>query len=485
MQRDERRVLTYSLFVLTCNRARIPIASYAAGQRWGLLVGKVIAMFRTTRKVSHWSRLSFIVPLSLLALLVSACLPDGVRVPQNQLSGLLERKSGLIAYLATDGNIYTIDQGGQHKTQITKDAFINTSTFLFYGLPTWSPDSQSIAFVSYTGVRGENPSSMSLFTAHKDGSKLTEALKSTDPLVFYYWAPDSRRVGFISSTPSSNLAFQVVSADGVNKQLVDAGAPYYWAWAPNSQTVLAHNGTHLSLLQVGDSVSEQALNFQPAEFKAPAFSPNGKQMLVAGAEPNGNSALLLADAQGQNVQALAEYTGTIAFVWSPDGQRVAYLASDSPDPGSTGHLVVVDPSGKSKPVERKGSDVYAFFWSPDSKSLAYFTEAQPPASKTPTPTPNPSSSSSANFVLNVSVLDARSGSSHSVASFTPSERFLALIPYFDQYNQSLTIWSPDSRNLVVSAYRSDGTPGVWVVESSGHLDPRFLAEGWMGFWSWH
>src|ERR1700745_1042065 len=99
-------------------------------------------MFRTTRKVSHWSRLSFIVPLALLALLVSACLPDGLRVPQNQLSGLLERKSGLIAYLGTDGNIYTIDQAGQRKTQITKDAFVSNTDFMFYGLPTWSPDSQ-------------------------------------------------------------------------------------------------------------------------------------------------------------------------------------------------------------------------------------------------------------------------------------------------------------------------------------------------------
>jgi Tol biopolymer transport system component len=439
---------------------------------------KGLAMNRSTRKSYPWLTLSLLVPLAVLA---SACLPEGVRVPQSQLSGLLERKSGLIAYLGTDGNIYTIDQAGQRKTQITKDAFINDNDFMFYGLPTWSPDSQSIAFASYTGVRGQNPSSMSQFTAHKDGSALIEALKSSDPLVFYYWAPDSRRVGFISATSNTNLAFQVVSADGVNKQLVDAGSPYYWAWAPDGQTILAHNGTHLSLLQLGQSVSEQALNFQPAEFKAPAFSPNGKQMLVAAGAADGKSALLLADNQGQNIKSLAEYDGNIAFEWSPDGQRVAYLAADSPDLGSPGHMVVVDPSGKNKPVELKGSDVLAFFWSPDSKSLAYFTVAQPPAGAPATATPDPSG---ANVQLSLSVLDAHSGKSHSVATFTPSERFLSLIPYFDQYQQSLTIWSPDSVNLVVSAYRSDGTPGVWVVESSGHLDPRFVTEGWLGFWSW-
>jgi Tol biopolymer transport system component len=440
-------------------------------------------MNRTPRKSFAWLWLSIIVPL---ALLVSACLPAGVRVPQNPLSGLLERKAGLIAYLATDGNIYTIDQGGQKKTQITKDAFINNNSFMFYGLPTWSPDSQSIAFVSYTGVAGQNPTSMSLFTAHKDGKKLVEALKSTDPLVYYLWAPNSRQVGFISATANGDLAFQVVSSDGATKQLVDAGSPYYWTWAPNSQTILAHNGTHLSLLQLGQSVSEQALNFDPADFRAPAFSPDGKEMLVAGAAADGKSALLLADVRGQNAKTLAEYTGAIAFVWSPNGQRVAYLVSDSSAPGSTGHLVVVDPSGKSKPVELKGSDIFAFFWSPDSHSLAYFTQSQPAANSTPTPTPDPSSSASStgNLILDVSVFDAHSGASHLVETFNPSERFLSVIPYFDQYHQSLTIWSPDSKNLVVSAYRSDGTPGIWVVAASGHIDPRFIAEGWMGFWSW-
>ena len=113
-------------------------------------------MNRTARRASPWLLASVLVPLALLA---SACLPAGVRVPQDELSGLLERKAGLIAYLSTDGNIYTIDQGGQRKTPITHNAYISDTTFLFYGLPNWSPDSQSLAFVSYAGTRGQIASS--------------------------------------------------------------------------------------------------------------------------------------------------------------------------------------------------------------------------------------------------------------------------------------------------------------------------------------
>lgn len=434
-----------------------------------------------------WLLASLFLPL---ALALSACLPAGVRVPQSPLSAVLERKAGLIAYLSTDGNIYIIDQGGLRKTQITKDAFSDSSKYMFYGLPTWAPDGQSLAFVSYTGPAGQNPTSMSLFTAHKDGTKLVEADKSTDPLVFYYWSPDSRKLGFISAIANTNLSFRVMSPDGTNNQLVDAGSPYYWAWAPDSRTVLAHAGTRLSLLQVDQSVVEQALNIQPADFRAPAFSPDGQQILMAVQTDGGKSALMVADATGQNPKTVAEYTGGIAFVWSPDGRRVAYLVTDSSTSGSPGHLVVADPTGKNKPVELKGSDVMAFFWSPDSKSLAYFTQAQAAAGATATATATVDPSNQATpttgqsgMLLNLSVLDAASGQTHPVATYTPSERFLQVIPYFDQYSQSLTIWSPDSTNLVVSAYRSDGTPAIWVVEASGHLDPRFLDTGWMGFWS--
>jgi len=430
---------------------------------------------------------------ALLALTLSACLPDGVRVPQNQLSGILERKSGLIAYLSSDGNIYTIDQGGGHKTSVTTDAFVDEKNFLFYGLPTWSPDSQSLAFASYTGLRGENPSSMSLFTAHKDGTQLQEALKSDMPLIFYLWSPDSKRLGLISSTANNSIAFDVVSPSG-ERELVDAGAPFYWSWAPDGHAILAHIGgaspapdARLSLLQLDPTVSEQAFGLPPSEFRAPAFSPDGRQVLVASpSDTDGKSALVLTDPAGGNSKTLAEYDSAenIAFVWSPDGSRVAYLLSSSPVPGSTGHLVIVDPAGKQKPVELDGTDVYAFFWSPDSKSLAYFSQAQPSGA---TPTPDASSSSSSAddpLIMSLRVIDARSGKSHSVAAFPPSERFLSVIPYFDQYHSSLTIWSPDSKNLVVSAYGNDGKPGIWVVEAGGHLDPRHIAEGWMGFWSW-
>jgi Tol biopolymer transport system component len=446
-------------------------------------------------RTPRFSRLFALVALGPLALVISACLPQGVRVPQSEFSAMLERKVGLIAYLGTDGNIYTIDQGGGNETPITSDARSSDTTYHIYGLPAWSRDGQSIAFPAYTGRRDQQaPDTTSLYTARRDGSDLVEAHSSDDFLVFWSWAPDNRRVGFIAESNGNTLAFKVVPSEGGEAQVVDAGAPYYWAWAPNSNAVLAHAGgaspsasARLSLLQLEDAIYEQVLDIPPAEFKSPAFSPDGSQVLVAGVTGDGADALLLTDALGSDPRVLAEYNGTIAFAWSPNGQRVAYLESASPELGTPGRLVIVDPSGRREPVELEGTDVYAFFWSPDSKSLAYFSEAeieelQTQEAENGTAGEVPTAGDVLVFDLNV--MNAGNGRTHNVATFVPTERFMQVIPYFDQYHQALTVWSPDSKNLVVSAYAGEDTPAIFVVAASGRLEPRYIANGWMAFWSW-
>jgi len=58
---------------------------------------------------------------ALIALLVSACLPQNVQVPQSPLLSTLERKSGRIAYIGVDGNIYTSDQAGRNLGEVRFD----------------------------------------------------------------------------------------------------------------------------------------------------------------------------------------------------------------------------------------------------------------------------------------------------------------------------------------------------------------------------
>ncbi|MBI3762930.1 MAG: PD40 domain-containing protein, partial [Chloroflexi bacterium] len=356
--------------------------------------------------------------------------------------------------------------------------------------PAWSPDGKKIAFVELKVENGEP--SAALYTADRDGKNLVQAFSDPKTVPFYlYWSPDNHNVSFLSSnTGSAGLKLQLVPAAGGDAKTLDVGQPYYWSWSPNGRQVLVHvggaavdSGAHLSLLGIDGDVSESGLDYKPTYFQAPAWSPDGKHTLYAAETDNGR-VLILADSAGAEQSQLATFEGGIAFGWAPDGKHVAYITGDAESLGILGTLSIVNPQ---KPAEAKSVEnkpVMAFFWSPDSKQLAYFV----PEIVAPTPEPGQQSSGNSQFlVLHLFVASAGDAKSHSVATFIPTRDFYNLLPYFDQYQQSATLWSPDSQNLVLSAFSptasGDAKPGVFVVHSSGNLEPRFLKEGTLGLWS--
>ena len=72
-----------------------------------------------------------------------------------------------------------------------------------------------------------------------------------------------------------------------------------------------------------------------------------------------------------------------------------------------------------------------------------------------------------------------------LTSFSPPRHFLQTVPYFDQYNRSLTFWSPDSRYFVITKQKSNGNNGtVWVYDVLGEEEPMQVGEGTLAVWSW-
>lgn len=416
--------------------------------------------------------------LVVAALLLTACLPEGVRLPQNELLAALEIKSGLIAYIGDDGNLYLTDQAGGNTKQITTDALFGNSGYRIYTIPTWAPDGKTLAFSMLEADASQNPTKNRLYLVNKDGSGLAEAYNGDqDYVVFYSWSPDSSQIGLLAQTPRT-LALKLIPAAGGETQTLDTGSPFYWSWAPDSRSVFIHAGSQngrLALLELGDTVVEQGLDVTPTTFKTPAISPDGERVLFAGFTEAGNSALMLADRNGGNPQSLQEYQNEIAFTWSPDGGRIAYLNGEMISglaPAILGSLTVLDPSGDREPLTLE-EQVYAFFWSPDSRSLAYFAidEVEDTNGET-------------SRISRLKILDVGSGRSRVITPVAPTERFIQLIPYFDQYHHSLTIWSPDSQNLVVSTYYDEDQAGIFVFNASGNLEPRHIADGQLGIWSW-
>lgn len=420
---------------------------------------------------------------TLAAALITSCLPQDTQIPQSPLLPLLERKSGLIALVGLDGNIYVTDQSGRSPDAVTDDAVLpetETSNFRFYQYPTWSHDGNQIAYVRVEGA-GSSQSNADLFVYNLDAEASTNVYASETEFPFYlYWSPDNENVSFLSTTAGGqSILLQSVPVESGERTVLDAGSPYYWSWAPDGSAMIIHTGSeatstpeHLAFLQVDAGVIEDGLDETPASFQAPAWSPNGKRILYTRVNDNGGKELVAANSKGEFQQALAEFDLNAAFAWSPDSELVAYIeGTESLNAGIVGKLHVLDLATSEDFFQ--ADEVFAFFWSPNSRKLAYFIPLQ-----------ITDSSGQAQFVLQLNMLNAVSGESKELFTFAPTNQFSSILPYFDQYHQSATIWSPDSNNLLLAFVDPDGNPGIAVVAASGQLQPRLLAPGFVAYWSW-
>ncbi len=395
-----------------------------------------------------------------------------------------------IVYVGNDANIYLVDPTGTQKTQLTKDGDRGTSHA--YDFPTWAPDNRRIAFVGIS-LSGGSPQGATLYSTDTSGTRQTPLFKSDQSIPIYlYWSPDSRYVSFLTSSGANDLALLAANTDKENSaEELGTGSPLYFAWSPDSRRVFMHIGgtrsdsaqARLALLPFGQKNSVQSIASNPGPFAAPQWSPDGQHLLFSQEDQNQHDTVAVANAQGNEAKVLFDYQGRVSFAWSPAGNRIAYLITpaDSNIP-NFGKVQIVDANGQNA---RDVSDEHAlaFYWSPDGRRLAYLTVQLAPGNSG-SRFPGLVQQTSPQFQMQWKVLDLETDKTSTVATFSPTDNFINILPFFDQYARSATFWSPDSKSLVYANAESSGDGTLYVAEVSGKDPPRKIGEGTIAYWSW-
>ncbi|MDJ0496503.1 MAG: hypothetical protein QNJ89_01640 [Acidimicrobiia bacterium] len=351
-------------------------------------------------------------------------------------STVTEESQGRLA-IVDNGNVVVIDADGGNRIDVTANPSSGPET-AFYFQPTWSPDGTLLAFSE------ASPATRLYIAAPDDGTTSSVELNT---LPFYLSWSDSNTLASLRNGANGlrlETATQDSLEDGVT--LIDEGAPLYFSWEPSGERLATHIGS--DRLELNDGGTRQPLGPTPGDFQAPHWSDAG----IVGVVQDGRDQKLTITTVDGDSTPIARTVGSTYLVPTRDGSRIAaQVVSGEPNGLSvmyqqtpvlpSNQLVVADSDGGISVVTE--SPVLAFFWSPAGERLLLLDVAN---------------SGEARWqVWSEDTLEE-------IVRFEPDPSFVRdFLPFFDQYAQSISLWSPDGTAFAFPG-AINGEAGIWVQE---------------------
>ena len=395
----------------------------------------------------------------------------------------LPQAFGSLAYIGSDGNVWVTSPGEGWTRPVTRDATAPPEgQGRSYHRVVWSRNG-ALSFAAV--VRSGDDASGELFVQAARGETPERIARSSEYFFIYLYASPAAceepsrcpsLAYLIEEANGVELHLVTVGDDGPQDLSLAVGRPFYLSWSPDGEEILWHTGgdlrdnpaAEIGLYTIDDDL-RRILPYAPGTFQAPAWSPRGEAWLgVVGSggvnrlqhvTPDGVATLFATKGRGIDV------------AWSPTGRRAAYAARAWAGASFYDPIQVVDvDSGMSDQVTDDAFAILAFFWSPDGERLAYLTRLDLPD----------------DVWMQWRVFDLATGLDRGYTAFRPSPLMRFTIHSFSQYAQSHRFWSPDGRYLVYTDRDDGGADRVWLVDTSAEkgADPILVDEGSIGVWSW-
>jgi dipeptidyl aminopeptidase/acylaminoacyl peptidase len=214
--------------------------------------------------------------------------------------------------------------------------------------PKWSPNGESLAFVSDCTGDGDKPGQDQVFVWSKktgESKKLTQVAGGIDSLA---WSPDGKTIGFLFVENATRSAGALAAMK---------------PWAG----VIGEDGVEIQRVGVVDATSGSFSQVTPATLHVYEFgwSPDSKHLVFVAANPPGENNWWVAQlytgeiggGQPKSILDPTKVSGSLHGLqiavprWSPDGSQIAFIGGLMSDQGSTGGDVYLIPSTGGEPKD--------------------------------------------------------------------------------------------------------------------------------------
>ena len=377
---------------------------------------------------------------------------------------------GMVAYVDADG-LLVLDRPS---TSILDPGRVSPA-FTFASQPTWAPDGNQLAWLSFGA--NDRLAQVQLFSL-SDGPY--QMLTPTFVPIYLSWSPASDNLGLLGGNGTSIL-FGFSQAQDVNiVPPADQGEQYYFSWLAGQNAVLSYDGATVANVSASDSTP---VIDSDAAFQAPVVLGDGTAIISIG-DPTDGQVVARLDLDSGAVTPLASHDGRVFLVGAPDGRELAVVHVPQSGGGAAINPISFTPGGgpafeqqdTALPSLQQGLSIIdlttgevtetpivgaeAVFYSPDSTRL--LVQATDEVTQW--------------LILEDNEISLATG------GFVPTPTFnQTVLPFFDQYAQSMTPWSPDGTAFVYARVGQGG--GQIIVQSALDGRSQVLGSGEYAVWS--
>jgi TolB protein len=271
-----------------------------------------------------------------------------------RLSGESPFFDSRIAYIAESGpkgarvkRLAIMDSDGANHRFITNGQSIALT-------PRFSPDYQSILYVSYLGER------VRIFIYDIGTGKQRLVTESTNTTFAPRWSPDGRSILYSMAIAGNTDIYRVAASGGTPVRLtntpgIDVGGSY----SPDGSKIVFESdrsGSQQLYIMNADGSNQQRISHGAGRYATPEWSPRGD--LIAFTKMAGEFKIAVMTPSGDNERILTNGWQDESPSWSPNG-RVLQFFRTSPGKDGASQVWQVDLTGVNErriPTPMSGSD---------------------------------------------------------------------------------------------------------------------------------